>query len=299
MRLLTRAIILFVIIVYLAIGVSVFMTNETKPCESDAALAAFDDADGGDCAEPLTFIDALYMSIITISTVGYGDFTPSSSGMRIFTVIYVLFGTSFTFYHLSGAVGKALDAWQTLCLSIVDMFDKTTKVLKVDSTGDGKADKEISISGRSKGLSGKEFDLNGDGQADFVAPPGAVTFYVQELFPAFLLMAIFQLVSAAIFVPLVPGLDFGTAFYHCMITATTVGYGDVSLTTQGARIFAAVHAIISVSWLAQLLGAVTDLRAVRKQQLARAELLIRPLDVERITGLDSNGDGVDQVWLEG
>ena len=91
--------------------------------------------------------------------------------MRVFTVIYVLFGTSFTFYHLSGAVGSVLEAWQGFCLSLVDMFDKTTKVLKVDSTGDGKADREISVAGRSKGLSGREVDLNGDGQADCAWAP--------------------------------------------------------------------------------------------------------------------------------
>ena len=66
--LLTRLLIFLAIVVYVAVGVAVFMANESKPCESDAALSAFedeDDADAEGCEEALTFVDALYMSIIT------------------------------------------------------------------------------------------------------------------------------------------------------------------------------------------------------------------------------------------
>ena len=80
------------IVVYLAVGVAAFMANETKPCESSVApTAAADDP----CTEPLTFIDALYMSIITITTVGYGDFSPHGTGMKVFTILYILVGTTY------------------------------------------------------------------------------------------------------------------------------------------------------------------------------------------------------------
>lgn len=140
-----------------------------------------------------------------------------------------------------------------------------------------------------------QVDISGDGKVDFVTPPSGLVFWCQELFPAFILMLGFQLGSAAIYVSVLPGLDFGTAFYHSMITATTVGYGDVQMATQASRIFAAVHSIISVSWLAQLLGAVSNLRTVRTQQLARAVLLTKPLEKQRIIGLDKDGNGVDKL----
>ena len=65
-----------------------------------------------------------------------------------------------------------------------------------------------------------------------VAPPRAAIFYVQELLPAFILMAFFQLASAAIFVPLVPGLDFGTAFYHCMISKCSRASNPIAQASQ-------------------------------------------------------------------
>ena len=49
---------------------------------------------------------------------------------------------------------------------------------------------------------------------------------------------------------LLPEVNFATALYHCFITATTVGYGDAKLTTQSAKLFACVHIVVSVSWLA-------------------------------------------------
>jgi hypothetical protein len=38
-----------------------------------------------------------------------------------------------------------------------------------------------------------------------------------------------QLVFAAVFTTLEPGWDMWTAFYHCMITAATVGYGATAV----------------------------------------------------------------------
>ena len=93
------------IVVYLAVGVAAFMANETKPCESSAAPAAAAD---DPCTEPLTFIDALYMSIITITTVGYGDFSPQGTGMKVFTILYILVGTTCAPPPLSHTVVPAL-----------------------------------------------------------------------------------------------------------------------------------------------------------------------------------------------
>jgi hypothetical protein len=37
-------------------------------------------------------IDSLYFSVMTLSTVGYGDFHPSTALGKIFTVIYIVVG---------------------------------------------------------------------------------------------------------------------------------------------------------------------------------------------------------------
>ena len=42
--------------------------------------------------EDWTIIQALYFSIVTLTTVGYGDFAPTTAGTQIFTIFYILTG---------------------------------------------------------------------------------------------------------------------------------------------------------------------------------------------------------------
>ncbi len=42
--------------------------------------------------EGWTVVQAFYFSVITLTTVGYGDFSPTTAGTQIFTVVYILLG---------------------------------------------------------------------------------------------------------------------------------------------------------------------------------------------------------------
>lgn len=51
--------------------------------------------------ENINFVDALYMTIITVSTVGYGDMVPVHISGKIFTVFMVLCGVGYVMYMFS------------------------------------------------------------------------------------------------------------------------------------------------------------------------------------------------------
>ena len=38
------------------------------------------------------WIDCFYFSVITLTTVGYGDFSPQTSGGKLFTIVYIIIG---------------------------------------------------------------------------------------------------------------------------------------------------------------------------------------------------------------
>jgi hypothetical protein len=57
--------------------------------------------------EKWSVIQSAYFIVTSISTVGYGDFVPTSDGSRVFTLIYVIFGISIIFSMIiEFAVGK-------------------------------------------------------------------------------------------------------------------------------------------------------------------------------------------------
>ena len=116
-------------------------------------------------------------------------------------------------------------------------------------------------------------------------PRHAVVFYFKNLLPSIVLNIVLQLVSAAIFVAVEPGLGIFDAFYHCIVTATTVGYGDVSLTTQEARLWACFHILVSVVMLGELMKTMAELRSKRIAMMMRISQLKRRLDESLLANL--------------
>jgi hypothetical protein len=51
--------------------------------------------------EDWSWVDSLYFSVVAITTVGFGDLTPSTDGSKLFTVFYVLSGISIISLWLS------------------------------------------------------------------------------------------------------------------------------------------------------------------------------------------------------
>ncbi len=51
--------------------------------------------------EQWNFLDALYFSTTTMTTVGYGDLTPHTDAGKMFTIVYIFLGVGIVLYSLS------------------------------------------------------------------------------------------------------------------------------------------------------------------------------------------------------
>ncbi len=61
--------------------------------------------------EDWTRIQAFYFAVVTITTVGYGDLTPTTDMSRLFAAIYILVGVSIGIVTL-GIVGSKIIAYR-------------------------------------------------------------------------------------------------------------------------------------------------------------------------------------------
>ena len=214
-----------------------------------------------------TLVDCIYFQMVTVSTVGYGDFSPSDDSknpglVRGFTIVWILVGILVVFTNLA----KAVSFITRPILNVTRRFLVTL-------------------------MPHEGIDINGDGQHDFYVPGHPFIYYPQELLAPVLLAVVVQVSAACAFMHF-EGWDFGTAFYHCMVTATTVGYGDVSIETDSGKVVAIVHIMFSVAIIAMLISEIDGAAKRRAHALEKLRLIRAKLDPDLICSLDQDGNGV-------
>ncbi|TVU41980.1 hypothetical protein EJB05_10369, partial [Eragrostis curvula] len=92
------------IILYISIGVFVYMTN----------------VEGFKGKSTFKLVDALYFIIISLCTIGYGDIVPSNNFTKVFTCLFLLIGVRFLDIVLNELLTNVLDKQRTVLLSTMD-----------------------------------------------------------------------------------------------------------------------------------------------------------------------------------
>jgi voltage-gated potassium channel len=103
--------------------------------------------------EGWSFLDSLYMTAITISTVGYAEIHPLSTGGRIFSIILILAGVGTAFYILTSLVQYFLEGEFGIRLGRQRMEAKIAKLRNhLILCGYGRVGQEIARALRQDGI---------------------------------------------------------------------------------------------------------------------------------------------------
>uniref|UniRef100_A0A2P2K3L1 Calcium-activated outward-rectifying potassium channel n=1 Tax=Rhizophora mucronata TaxID=61149 RepID=A0A2P2K3L1_RHIMU len=198
-------------------------------------------------------LDALYFSVVTMTTVGYGDLVPDSSSAKILCCFFVFTGMALVAFVLSKAADYLLEKQEILLVKALHMQQKM---------GPTEALKDI----ETNKLRYKCLLVLG-------------------------ILFVFMVVGT-IFLTLVEDLDPIDAFYCVCSTITTLGYGDESFSTGIGRMFAVFWIMISTTGLAQFIYYTTDLFTETRRRAFVKRVLARRVTLEDLEAADIDDNGV-------
>lgn len=194
--------------------------------------------------------------MLSVQTVGYGSNDgidgygePNFPWTKAFTVFYSLIGIVVVLGRLS---------------SLLSSVQKSTHA-KLNALAD---EDEERLKQETKAAEIKYGTVSAEGFARHglevvEEPKPAWKFYIRQSMLYGCGVLSWLLFSAWMFSSTSPGLSYLDGFYFSWITATTIGYGDSELSTQGSRIFCCVFILVSTAILTLVSGAITAENAAR------------------------------------
>jgi voltage-gated potassium channel len=125
-----------------------------------------------------TFIDAVYFTVITMATVGYGDITPRTSDARLFTVSLVVLGLAVFATSLPAIVAPLID--KRMMNLLQPRRKKMKRASHVIVVGDGPLAKDAARALTARGLQttvvlAEKPDAEADPPEDFLVGDGSDT----------------------------------------------------------------------------------------------------------------------------
>lgn len=174
-------------------------------------------------------LESLYFSIITISTIGYGDYSPTSQGARLFTFFYILIGISL--------LGSALEAiFFSVSNNLNDVGDQTSALIL--KAGESKMVQRIS---RISRMGSSLLRARDETPNKVTSPNEEIQNHIHKYtsLSAFLFKnryAFAFLLTTLIYRGIFTEGSFIDGMYFWAVSTSTVGYGDIVPNSQAERV---------------------------------------------------------------
>ncbi|EFJ16025.1 hypothetical protein SELMODRAFT_450196 [Selaginella moellendorffii] len=200
-----------------------------------------------------TLVDALYFSIVTMCTIGYGDIAPVSSTTKLYCCVFVVIGMGFIDVLLSGMVAYILERQEELLMGAVEGGrHQTARCVLVNTRGRMRKRMKVVLA--------------------LAVVIGCVTLGT---------LAVHKLEK----------LSWMDSFYLSCISVTTVGYGDHAFESLAGRLFASMWLLISSLAVARAFLFLAEARIARRNRLIAKWVLTREMTVGDLVAADIDNNG--------
>ncbi|XP_074320165.1 two-pore potassium channel 1-like [Silene latifolia] len=201
-------------------------------------------------------VDALYLCVVTMTTVGYGDLVPQSVLAKLLACAFVFTGVALVGLILSKGADYLVEKQEKMLVKAYHMSKDS-----------------------------KEF-----GPSDIIRE--IETNKARYKCVLVFLILLVLIITGTLFLTFFEKLDFVDAFYCVCCTVTTLGYGDHSFSTEGGRLFAVVWILMSTICLAQFFLYVAELNTENRRKDLVERVLHRRMTSLDLEAADIDDDGV-------
>ena len=200
-------------------------------------------------------VDALYFSVVTLCTIGYGDIVPDTTFTKMFTCVFILVGFGFIDILLHGLVTYVLDRQEEVMMGTVDLnqFNTMVRTYMIDTE-----------KGRMR---------------------------IRMKVALALAVVIICIAIGIIGIHFLENLTWVDSIYLSVTSVTTVGYGDYAFETLAGRCFAIIWLLVSTLAVARAFLYLTELRIDKRNRRIAKWVLQKKLTLGDLVAADLDNDG--------
>eukprot|EP00978_Attheya_sp_CCMP212_P023386 scaffold71562_cov60-Attheya_sp.AAC.2 len=231
--------------------------------------------------EDWSIVDSIYFAVVMFTTIGYGDMSPSTQASQLFTIFFALYGIVILGLFL-GIMGEVLvEAQQGAVKAVRERAQK--RMMEMFSH-----ENDASAGARASAILESEDDDTVKEEEENVENHLCIDIHKALVRMAPILSSV---VVAALLIGHAEGWTIITSLYYCVITSTTVGFGDEAPQKEWVRIVAIFFMPVAVAVFGEVLGRIAQIYMDRSTQQAEKQFLQRELTLSDLAIMDTDGDG--------
>ncbi|XP_028792595.1 two-pore potassium channel 3-like isoform X2 [Neltuma alba] len=208
-------------------------------------------------------VDAVYFTVVTLCTIGYGDIVPDTAFTKIFTCGFILVGFGLIGILLNGLVTYICDRQEEMLLSAMDenRFNTLVRSYMIDKE-----------KGRMR---------------------------IRTKVGLALAVVVCCIAVGTISARYLEKLDWLDSFYLCVTSVTTVGYGDYAFSTEGGRCFASLWLLVSTLAVGRAFLYLTEYSIDKRNRTIAKWILHKKITLSDLVAADLDNDGSirSQGWI--